>query len=163
MYQVSGVPLIPQSQTWACWYAAAEMLIQWKRGSALATFAAHPAPSQVPELEAIHKANSGLQYSQVRRLTESIGLRSIPPQSATLGAIEQWLRQHGPLWVHGTKHIVVFAGADSSTDRVLVHDPWPPNVGKREWRSYTNWFIQGGQPGSRGTSAGVTSSFLYHP
>ena len=30
-YLVSGVPLIPQSQNMACWYASAQMVIRWRR------------------------------------------------------------------------------------------------------------------------------------
>ena len=125
MYVVPRVPFIPQSQTWACWYASAEMLIQWKRETTLSTLAGHPAPSQIPELEAIQKANSGLQYAQVVRLAELLGLRSVRPQSATLAQIEQWLRQYGPLWTHGRKHIVVIAGADPASDRIFVSPERP--------------------------------------
>jgi len=163
MYIVPRVPLIPQSKTWACWYAAAEMLIQWKRESVLSTLAAHPSPSQVPELEKVHAANSGLSYSQVLQLARHIGLLPIPPQSVPLDEIEDWLRLYGPLWTHGTQHIIVICGADPQGDRIFVHDPWPPNVGCREWRSYSRWFIHGGQAGSRGTSHAVQASFLYHP
>lgn len=163
MFVVPGVPLIPQSKTWACWYASAEMLIRWKRKTTRSTLADNPSPSQVPELVQIHRANNGLKYSQVVHLAQLLGFRTIAPMSATIGQIETWIRMFGPLWVHGAAHIVVFAGADYTRDRVFVHNPWPPNVGAKGWKSYSKWFIHGTDNARRGTSDGLQTSFIYHP
>ena len=32
-YEVPGMTLIPQQLDWSCWYASAQMLIQWKQDS----------------------------------------------------------------------------------------------------------------------------------
>jgi hypothetical protein len=96
-------------------------------------------------------------------LSELLGFRTVPPMSITLRVIQDLLRWHGPLWVHGTQHIVVFAGADAARDRVFVHDPWPPNVGTTGWRPYVGWFIRGNAAASQATSPQVEASFLYYP
>lgn len=163
MFVIPDVPLIPQQKTMGCWYASAQMLIQWKRGRGLATFSSNPDPSEVSETRRNNALNDGLKYSQVLALARQLGLRPVPPQSITLERIEGLLARYGPLWTHGTAHIIVMAGADRSADRIYVQDPWPPGVGKIEWRSYSRWFISGNAAGSRGTSRQVEASFLYHP
>ena len=83
--------------------------------------------------------------------------------STTLSSIAGLMHARGPLWVHGVCHIVVFAGYDVAHDQVVVHDPWPVHTGSRQWRSFSGWFLAGGAPGSQARSAGVQTSFLYHP
>jgi hypothetical protein len=163
MFVIPDVPLIPQGNTMGCWYASAQMLIQWKRGRGQATLASNPDPSQLSETQRHHALNDGLRYSQVLALARQLGLRPVPPQSITLEGLEALLVRHGPLWTHGTAHIIVIAGADRKGDRIYVQDPWPPGVGKIEWRSYSRWFITGNTSGSQGTSPHVEASFLYHP
>lgn len=163
MYIVNDVPLIPQQKTMACWFASAQMLIQWKRNRAQATLSSHPDPSQVDETVRIEASNDGLQYEQVTRLAQLLGLRVVPPMSITLAGLERLLLEHGPLWTHGTAHIIVIAGVNRNADKVYVHDPWPPGKGAKEWRSYSRWFIHGDDGGNRGTSRHVQASFLYHP
>lgn len=163
MYIVPYVPLIPQSRSMACWYAAAQMVIQWKRELNLATLADHPDPSQVDELTRLYDANGGLPYSHVPRLAALLGLRAIAPLCVSAEQIETWLRLYGPLWTHGAQHIVVIAGASGRGDKIFVHDPWPPNVGRKEWRSYSEWFVRGHHPDSLATTPDVRSSFMHHP
>jgi hypothetical protein len=48
------------------------------------------------------------------------------------------------------------------------YDPWPPKVGKIDWRSLADWYAGGtnpaGQPdSSRDGGAGVTAVFLHCP
>ena len=163
LFVIPDVPLIPQQKTMGCWYASAQMLIQWRRGRALATLAAHPDPSEVSETMRLHALNDGLNYGHVLSLAQSLGLRPVPPQSMTLAGLERLVVRYGPLWAHGVAHIIVIAGADNKGDRIFVHDPWPPGIGKAEWRSYSHWFISGSAAGSRGTSRDVQASFLHHP
>jgi ABC-type bacteriocin/lantibiotic exporter with double-glycine peptidase domain len=163
MIQVHGVPMIAQTRTWACWYACARMLIQWKRMRSKSTLAEHPSPSEVPRLERLHAANPGLSYGEVLTLAQLLGLLTVPPMSVTIHGIEDLLRHHGPLWTHGQSHVVVLTGADPQRDRVFVHDPAPLNVGRKQWRSYSKWFIHGNKSDSRGTVPEVQASFLFHP
>jgi hypothetical protein len=162
MFMVSGVPLIPQSKQWACWYASAQMLIQWKRERELATLADHPDPSQVDDLVKLRELDKGLSYTGVLLLAQQLGLRPIAPMSLSLRGVESCLQQYGPLWTHGAAHVVVIAGVDKPRDQVFVHDPSPVNRGAKEWRSYTNWFIRGRSNARRATENNL-ASFLYHP
>jgi hypothetical protein len=162
-YQVPNVPLIAQTKTWACWYASAQMLIEWKRDRSRATLKDNPDPSDIPETVRMHAANNGLAYSDVLKLAKLLGLKAVPPMSLSLFDIASLLQQYGPLWTHGTSHVIVLAGVNEGLDRVLVHDPAPMNVGRKEWRSYSTWFIYGGAPDSQATDAGVAASFLYIP
>ena len=139
------------------------MLIQWKRERSKATLLRHPDPSEVPQLERLHAANPGLSYGQVLTLAQQLGLRVVPPMSVTVETVKRLLQHHGPLWTHGQMHVVVLVGADPQRDRVFVHDPAPLNLGRQEWRSYSNWFIHGNANDSRGTNPNVQASFLFHP
>ena len=145
------------------------MLIQWKRTRLAMTLAANPNPSQVRETVAWEVAANGLINRNVLRMAALLGLKSVPPMSPSLPMLEQLLRRHGPLWTNGKEHIVVIAGIDQSAKTVLVYDPWPPNSGRVEWRSFSNWYL-GGEPvgpndpdSSRDSGADVEAVFLYHP
>ena len=45
---------------------------------------------------------------------------------------------------------------------VLVYDPSPVNVGKKEWRSLSGWYV-GGSSSSRDTGKDVEAVFLHCP
>jgi ABC-type bacteriocin/lantibiotic exporter with double-glycine peptidase domain len=162
MYMVPDLTLIPQQKNMACWYASAQMLIQWKRNRARATLMNHPDPSQVALTSTWEVANNGVTNPQIIRLAETLGLKTVPPMSLGLDGIENLLRLHGPLWTNGKSHIVVLGGADRANNKVLVYDPLPVGAGKKEWRLY-QWYISGGKIDSRDTSADVKAVFLYHP
>ena len=169
MYRVLGITLIPQKNNSSCWYASPQMLIQWKRFASLATLVNHPDPSQVSQIVAWEVARNGLINPRVLKMAELLGLRSIPPLSPTLQMLEAHLRRYGPLWTNGKGHIVVIAGADQQAGNVLVYDPWPPGIGKIEWRSFAGWYLGGTPPGptdpdsSGDTGPDVEATFLYHP
>jgi hypothetical protein len=131
-YKILNVPLIPQQLNMACWYASAQTLIAWRRGSRRMTEMAHPDPSQDATLVSRYKANNGLAIPQVVDLAKRLGLREVPPQSPTLEAVESWLRFHGPIWFAGlfpSGHAVVITGIDDSG--IAINDPWPPTIGAR--------------------------------
>jgi len=139
------------------------MLIQWKRNRTSSTLSTHPDPSEVPALARIHRANSKLPYSEDIRLAKLLGLVPIPSQSLAINSIRELLQRYGPLWTGGQNHVVVITGVDERLDRVYVHDPFRVNLGRKEWRSYTNWFIYGNTPSSVGANPAYEVSFLYHP
>jgi hypothetical protein len=70
-YSIANVPLIPQTQNMACWYASAQMLIEWRRIRKQMCEIAHPYPSQVPQLESIFAANHGLPFGRTVELAKS--------------------------------------------------------------------------------------------
>jgi hypothetical protein len=167
MFVVPGMKLIPQKNTSSCWYASVQMVVMWKRSTTKATLAGHPDASQVPQTVAWEVAANGLVNENVLRMAQLLGLRSVPPQSLSLAKIEDLLKRYGPLWTNGQDHIVVIAGADAGSDKVLVYDPWPPGKGEIKWKSYSGWYI-GNDPkakdeATRDTGEGVRAVFLYHP
>jgi hypothetical protein len=125
----------------ACWYASAQMLIQWRRGATQSTEAGLPDPSEVPDLVNIYKANNGLPFARMIEFAQMMGLTPLPLMCPTPDAVAQWVQRYGPLWVAGYKvvsptrrygHVVVIRGA--SDDEFYVHDPEPVNVGTAEWK-----------------------------
>jgi hypothetical protein len=163
MYVVPGVPLIPQQKSMACWYASAQMLIQWKRAQTLSTRSGHPDPSEVPYAVKREATNQGIPYSHALKLARMLGLLPIMPTSVSLEGFQRLLLAHGPLWTHGQRHIVVIAGVNQESKELFVHDPLPPAFGNKSWRSLADWFVSGDSPSTRATSPGLQVSFLYHP
>ncbi len=137
-FMVSRVPLLPQSQNMACWYAAAQMVIQWRRTTTQSSEISIMDPAESMPDVARFIANNGITDAQIVGLSQRLGLKRIPPLSPTEDAVADWLRRYGPIWVNGTTHIVVIAGI--RPDKLYIHDPWPVNVGKTEWRSISGWY-----------------------
>jgi hypothetical protein len=135
MYIVPGVPLIPQTLDGACWFASAQMLIQWRRGKMGMTESGLRDPAENIETIIKFAANHGISDRFILRLVADLGLVAVPPVCASVDAIGQWLHNYGPLWINGSTHITVIAGIDYENELLFIHDPWPVNVGKREWRS----------------------------
>jgi ABC-type bacteriocin/lantibiotic exporter with double-glycine peptidase domain len=165
-YEVPGMTLIPQQDNTSCWYASAQMLIQWKMDKLQACLIDLIPPELDAECRKIRDAGGGIVNSQILGMAERLGLRAVPPLCPTPEAIAAWLRRYGPLWVNGKQHIVVIAGIKGMN--VKVYDPWPPKVGKVDWRSLADWYAGGtnpaGQPdSSRDGGAGVTAVFLHCP
>ena len=159
MYTVPGMKLIPQTMTMSCWYASAQMVIQWRRNQTLQCEEGIIDPSEDPLLQKWKAVNHGITDAQIITLAKRMGLELVPPLSPTLEALETWLRQCGPLWVNGAIHITVIAGIRDLN--VLVYDPAPVNTGNVGWRSLTQWYA-GGSGSSRDvkTLAGV---FMHCP
>lgn len=162
MYMVSGMTLIPQQKNMACWYASAQMVVTWARNAAQATLADHPDPSELPTTVAWEVANRGIVNPQVIQLAQALGLRAVPPLTPNLRYLTELLVGYGPLWTNGKSHIVVIGGVDEATNRLQVYDPWPPGVGKIEWRSFS-WYLDSPSASSRDTGGDVQAVFLYHP
>lgn len=137
-YMVSGVSLLPQTNNAACWFAAAQMVIRWRRDRTQSSEIGIVDPSEsLPEV-ARFQAMNGITDAQIVGLAQRLGLRRIPPMSPTADAVGGWLKKYGPLWVNGKTHIVVIAGI--RPDHLYVHDPLPVKIGKTEWRSITGWY-----------------------
>lgn len=162
-YEVPGMTLIPQKMNMSCWYASTQMLIQWRQDQAQQSLGWLVPPDLDAQCVLIRDGNSGLANPQILPMAQRLGLKSVPPVSATPETMEMWLRSYGPLWVNGKSHIVVIAGVDTTTLMLKVYDPWPVNVGKIEWRSLSGWYEFGTSVSTRDTGSDVTAVFLYIP
>jgi len=158
-YTVPGMALIPQTMGMSCWYASAQMVIQWRRNRFQMCEEGIVDPSEDSELSKVKDSDSGISDKYIVELAKRCGLRAIPPMSPTEGALEGWLQQYGPLWVNGKTHIVVIAGIRSG--EVLVYDPAPVDKGQVDWRSLSAWYI-GNAVDSRDTTTN-SGVFLYCP
>jgi hypothetical protein len=161
MYIVPGMVLIPQQDTMACWYASAQMLVQWKRSMAQATLQNNPDPSELGETVSWEVSNTGVVNPQIIRLAQLLGLRRVPPCSVTIDYLLTLLMSNGPLWTNGKSHITVIAGADEEKKLIYVYDPWPPHVGRIEWRPFSSYV--GGGNAARDTASDAQATFLYNP
>ncbi len=162
-YEVPNVTLIPQKLNMSCWYASAQMLIQWRQDQAQQSLGWLVPPNLDAECVKIRDGNAGIQNPQIVPMAKRLGLRAVPPMSPSLDALEGWLRNYGPLWVNGKTHIVVIAGINTQTMMVKVYDPGPVNVGKIEWRSLVTWYAFGTDVSTRDTGRDVETVFLYVP
>jgi hypothetical protein len=156
--------LIPQDKTMSCWYASGMMVINWRRQSRQMTELAHPDPSQVAEWKKLYQDNTGITNAKITRFAKDLGLKFVPPLSPTVDAIARWLKQYGPLWVNGKRHITVIAGIrdTGSETEVLVFDPAKPGKPSGEWRSLSKWYAIDPFSG-RDSSAAVKTVFLHAP
>ena len=165
-YTVQGMTLIPQTLTMSCWYASAQMLINWKMEERQQSISGLIPPELDDQCAKIRDGNKGIQNPQIIKMAKRLGLAAIPPVSPTPDALEGWLQMYGPLWVNGKTHIVVIAGIAEIPPlgtQLLVYDPSPVNVGRVEWRSMMNWYAMGSSVSSRDTGKDVETVFLYVP
>ena len=162
-YIVQNMTLIPQNLDWSCWYASAQMLINWKMDQRQQSMMGLIPPELDAECAKLRDDNKGIANPQIIKMAKRLGLAAIPPMSPSPEALESWFQQYGPLWVNGKTHIVVLAGIrknGSGDYEVKVYDPSPVNVGNIGWRSLMNWYAMGNQVDSRDTSKGVETVFL---
>lgn len=162
-YIVPGMTLIPQKLTMSCWYASAQMLIQWRQDCVQQSLPWLVPPELDAECTAIRDGNSGILNKQIVPMAKRLGLRAVPPSSPTVETLQDWLQCYGPLWVNGKQHIVVIAGIDTEAMLVKVYDPSPLNIGRIEWRSLITWYAFGTSVSTRDTGNDVEAVFLYVP
>ncbi|MBN8919652.1 MAG: peptidoglycan-binding protein, partial [Rhizobiales bacterium] len=134
-YTVPGVEHIAQDKTMSCWFASAQMLIQWQRRRTQSTQDGHPDPSESEKWSKLYSDNTGISNGKIKEFARDMGFTVVPPMSPTPEAILGWLIAHGPLWVNGVKHITVIAGirGESNDPDVLVYDPARPPFSPPEW------------------------------
>lgn len=163
-YVVPDMKLIPQDKTMSCWYASGQMVIEWRRRRMRMTEIAHPDPSQIQKWSQLYTDNTGITNQRILSFARDLGLRAVPPLSPTPQAIESWLRNYGPLWVNGKRHITVIAGIrDIKGDHeVLVFDPAKPAGITGEWRKLRQWYVLDTHSG-RDTANEVPAVFLHAP
>ena len=162
-YEMPGLQLITQDMENSCWYASAQMLLNWRdnrRGGLIS----HRVDDATIE---IYRKNDGLGNEQILPLAKRLGLKTIPPMSPSVEALTRWLQIYGPLWTNGVSHIVVIGGIRGGGDgyggyELKVFDPAPGwGIG---WRSLAGWYTGMGPDAdvdSRDTSAAVEAVFLH--
>ncbi len=137
----------------SCWYASAQMLIQWRQEKTRQSISGLIPPEFDAQCAKIRDGDKGILNPQIVPMAKRLGLEAVPPMSPTLDTLEGWLKNYGPLWVNGKSHIVVIAGIDTSALTVKVYHPGPVNVGGVNWRSLQTWYAFGTSVSSRDTSA----------
>jgi hypothetical protein len=129
-----------------CWAASIAMILSWKAQASFdpTGIAANPGgTSYVPQLQ------SGLDPND-RYILERNGFVVEAPKCYTLGAVQALIDSKGPLWVASWApgpHIRVVTGY--SGGRLLINDPWPVNQGARYQRTFSAFFGQMEDLGSR--------------
>jgi hypothetical protein len=163
-YVVPGLIHIEQDKKMSCWFASAQMLIQWKRTQKQMTDPRHPDPSDSIKWSKVYRDDTGISNSQIQAFARDMGFQKVPPMSPTPEAILGWLRFHGPLWVNGVRHITVIGGIRGPRDNVdvLVLDPANKGETNGSWRNLRDWYVLDGHSG-RDTSDEVTAVFLRLP
>ena len=163
-YTVPSPLHIAQDQTMSCWFASAQMLIQWKRKRTNMTDSRHPDPSESPKWSRLYADNTGITNAKIREFARDMGFAMVPPMSPTPEAILGWLRVFGPLWVNGVKHITVIAGirGPRNNTEVLVLDPGRKAEFTGSWRNLRDWYVLDKHSG-RDTAADVEAVFLRLP
>lgn len=131
-----NVWLIPQTKTWACWYASGMMVRFWKRNLQQMTMAGEPDPSEIPQAVVRHKADNGLTYAATKQYAIRMGLKWASRRNVTLAPsfIHDLLKRHGPIWTGGRQHAVVITGISSDGGKLFINDPAPVNRGSKYTR-----------------------------
>jgi hypothetical protein len=163
-YTVPSPFHVAQDKTMSCWFASAQMLIQWKRRRTQSTDRRHPDPSETVKWSKIYADNTGITNGKIREFARDMGFAYVPPMSPTPEAILGWLRMYGPLWVNGVKHITVIAGIRGPRENtdVLVLDPGNQFEVNGSWRNLRDWYVLNKHSG-RDTSDEVEAVFLRLP
>jgi len=147
-YEVPNLQLIPQDNSLACWYASAQMVIQWRRNQRQMTESGLRDPSEDPTSVAMHRRSDAIPWAHIRHFARDLGLVPLPLMSPTRETLLGWVRQYGPLWADGMKfttssgravsygHVVVIGGVGIDPDEILILDP--EHGGSRTWHSLTH-------------------------
>lgn len=140
-----------------CWATSTAMMI----GSNVAAVRARTTPDMVADDGGLRNSSesdqgivSGMRYGAL------FNLRCYAPMSWTVRALLDRLRR-GPLMFdmlwnameyaqgHASPgHMIVVVGyitddkPDGSGTYLLIHDPWPPLVGKKYWVEFSDWIAQ---------------------
>ena len=163
-YTVPAYLHIAQDKTMSCWFASAQMLIQWKRNRTKMTDSRHPDPSESPKWSKLYSDNTGITNGKIREFARDMGFSYVPPMSPTPEAILGWLKMYGPLWVNGVRHITVIAGIRGPRENtdVLVLDPARSAEKSGSWRNLRQWYVLDKHSG-RDTGSDVEAVFLRLP
>lgn len=138
---VLNVPLVKQRNWDSCWYASTCMVAyHFRPGPRLGVpkIFAKSGPRSKPRPR---DARGIMPGAELARLAKNEGFKAVPypDKGWTPDALEQAVRDYGPLWAggifgNGSGHVVVVIGMIG--DQVIINDPWEP---ERKNESF-NWF-----------------------
>jgi hypothetical protein len=145
------VPLIPQDGNHSCWYASAQMLVEFRRSRmGLAALAGRDV-DQPNTASVVRRADFSLLPQGACSLAKQNDLR-MEFVGPTPEGLERLLRHFGPLWYGGRiegypgmteqAHVVVITGMrrGETGDEITVNDPWPPRKGASLSFEYNDFF-----------------------
>jgi len=156
MCRVPGLRLIVQHKDMACWYASA-------RDGDSVEAEATPGGTAGPPRSLTGQGSDQLggeqrrnHQPQVIRLAHPAS--AVPNTRAHPGSPEEvWTPLDQRAEAHRRHRSV-----DEVTGDLLIYDPWPPGLGKIEWRKF-KWYVGDTAPDSMDTSSDVQATILYHP
>jgi len=130
------VPLIPQTTTLTCWFAAAQMVTEYSSQRDQKSTSEQSNLAMLGRRYDVFRVNQRLPYSAVVSFANDVGLR-IANLSNACEDLPATLQRCGPLWYMGrwrddkagNGHAVVITGI--SDDAISVNDPLPVNQGTR--------------------------------
>ncbi len=138
-YVVPDMQLVPQDKTMACWYASAQMLIQWRDNSTHSSSMDHPDPATVDTWAKLYAKNTGITDAELAQFAADLGLEMVGAVTPTPEYLRDLLKAHGPVWVNGKTHITVIGGIRRSatgTIEVLVFNPAKPAEIHGAWHDF---------------------------
>lgn len=121
----SDVEVVPQTNDFTCWAAAAAMLVGWRDRISIdpAQIAAGAGPWA--------KYTAGLRLTDIARFADAWVLEAEHPQSYSIDSFRELVESRGPLWVAALVpglHAIVVTGiyGNGSPDGtyVRINDPW---------------------------------------
>jgi hypothetical protein len=131
-----SVPLVPQPTAVSCWAAALTMVVSNRDSASYA-------PESIAEAAKMD-LNTGYGWSDISNAVSAWNLSTEGPVSALPSYWAGLLASSGPLWiveVGAPYHAVVVVGinGDGTPEgtTVTVNNPWPPNSGAVETKSFT--------------------------
>src|SRR4051794_24566099 len=109
-YTVQGLRLVPQSPQMACWYAAAQMLVQWRRNRFRPLSIPLPDAAADPTGARLAAMDQGLHELDLVEQAKRLGLSRVPQMDLAPDTLAWMLQTYGPLWVLGRTHPLVIGG-----------------------------------------------------
>ncbi len=144
-YVVPDMKFVAQDQSNSCWYASAQMLIQWRDNSTHSSSMDHPDPATVDTWAKLYAKNSVIQNAELKQFAADLGLEMLGPATPTPEYLRDLLRDHGPVWVNGKTHITVIGGIRRSATggiEVLVFNPANPAETNGAWHDFDQQYGQ---------------------
>lgn len=132
------VPLVPQPTQVSCWAAALTMVVDYRDQMNY--------PVQQIASRAGMNLNTGYRWGQIQNAVSTWGLQEIAPMSADPIWWADMLDAHGPLWIvevgapyHAVVVTALHGGGTAGDTEVHVNNPWPPNSGVVEYKTFEDF------------------------